>query len=69
MILLLSKGEMVYFGQASNMVDYFGKLGYPCPEFTNPCDFYGKISSNLLVICNGFFYVLKKQETEHYTPH
>ncbi|XP_052270899.1 ATP-binding cassette sub-family G member 8-like isoform X1 [Dreissena polymorpha] len=39
-VLILSKGEMAYFGQASNMVDYFGRLGHPCPEFTNPCDFY-----------------------------
>lgn len=40
MVLVLSKGEMAYFGQASNMVSYFSNLGYPCPEFTNPCDFY-----------------------------
>jgi len=45
MVLILSKGEMAYFGQASNMVNYFSGLGYPCPEFTNPCDFYGKYLS------------------------
>ncbi|XP_060558207.1 ATP-binding cassette sub-family G member 8-like isoform X2 [Ruditapes philippinarum] len=40
MVLVLSKGEMAYYGQASNMVNYFSNLGHPCPEFTNPCDFY-----------------------------
>ncbi|WAR18263.1 ABCG8-like protein [Mya arenaria] len=39
-VLILSKGEMVYCGQAQSMVPYFSDLGYPCPEFTNPCDFY-----------------------------
>ena len=40
-VLILSKGEMAYNGQASDMVRYFSELGFPCPEFTNPCDFYG----------------------------
>jgi hypothetical protein len=28
----------VYQGNARASVDYFEKLGYPCPEFTNPAD-------------------------------
>ena len=41
MVLILSKGDMVYYGQADNMVEYFTSLGHPCPQLTNPCDFYG----------------------------
>ena len=40
--MLLSQGDVVYYGKAHQMVDYFTGLGYPCPEFTNPCDYYGK---------------------------
>ena len=41
LIMLMSQGNMVYFGQAVQMVDHFTRLGFPCPELTNPCDFYG----------------------------
>ena len=41
MIMLLSQGNIVYYGKANQMVEYFTELGYPCPELTNPCDFYG----------------------------
>ncbi|PVD26126.1 hypothetical protein C0Q70_13794 [Pomacea canaliculata] len=40
LVMLLSGGRMVYFGKASNMVSYFTRLNYPCPELTNPCDYY-----------------------------
>ncbi|KAK3600622.1 hypothetical protein CHS0354_008910 [Potamilus streckersoni] len=40
MVLILSRGNVVYFGQAKNMVSYFTAIGHPCPELTNPCDFY-----------------------------
>lgn len=39
-IMVLSKGSVVYNGPAPKMVTYFTNLGYPCPEHTNPCDFY-----------------------------
>ena len=41
-ILLLSQGRMIYFGLARELIPYFTNLGYPCPELTNPCDYYGK---------------------------
>ncbi|XP_041352326.1 ATP-binding cassette sub-family G member 8-like isoform X2 [Gigantopelta aegis] len=44
-VLLMSKGQMVYFGEARNMVDYFNSLGFPCPELTNPCDYYVDLST------------------------
>lgn len=39
-VLLLSQGETVYFGAAQHMIDYFGKLGYECPKYSNPCDYF-----------------------------
>ena len=42
LVLLLSGGCVVYFGKAQHMVDYFTRLGFPCPELTNPCDYYGE---------------------------
>lgn len=39
--MILSRGRMVYFGKATEMVAYFTAIGYPCPSLTNPCDYYG----------------------------
>ncbi|XP_030626303.1 ATP-binding cassette sub-family G member 8 isoform X2 [Chanos chanos] len=40
LVVLLSSGSAVYFGQAQDMVPYFTSLGYPCPRYCNPSDFY-----------------------------
>lgn len=38
-ILLLAKGGRTAFnGQAGEILPYFEKVGYPCPELTNPAD-------------------------------
>ena len=42
MTMLLSQGNMMYYGKAAQMIPYFTEVGYPCPPLTNPCDFYGK---------------------------
>lgn len=41
LVMILSRGRMVYFGKATEMVPYFTSIGYPCPSLTNPCDYYG----------------------------
>ncbi|MEQ2174466.1 ATP-binding cassette sub- G member 8, partial [Goodea atripinnis] len=41
LVVLLSSGSAVYFGAAQDMVLYFTALGYPCPRYCNPSDFYG----------------------------
>lgn len=41
-LILLAKGHLVYFGPAQNAVEYFQKIGYPCPPFTNPADYFSK---------------------------
>ncbi|KAI9136446.1 P-loop containing nucleoside triphosphate hydrolase protein [Paraphysoderma sedebokerense] len=38
-LLILVEGEILYCGPAHNVVDYFAQLGYPCPKYTNPCDY------------------------------
>ncbi|XP_013402842.1 ATP-binding cassette sub-family G member 5 [Lingula anatina] len=42
---IMSRGEMIYFGKATEMVPYFSRLGYPCPTFANPLDHYVDLSS------------------------
>ncbi|OMJ25299.1 ABC transporter G family member 15 [Smittium culicis] len=38
-VVLLSNGLIVYSGPVDSMVEYFSKIGYPCPNFSNPADF------------------------------
>nr|XP_057914044.1 ATP-binding cassette sub-family G member 8 isoform X2 [Doryrhamphus excisus] len=40
LVVLLSSGSAVYCGAARDMVPYFTVLGYPCPRYCNPSDFY-----------------------------
>lgn len=40
LVVLLSSGSAVYCGAARDMVSYFTALGYPCPRYCNPSDFY-----------------------------
>ncbi|GMT15777.1 hypothetical protein PFISCL1PPCAC_7074, partial [Pristionchus fissidentatus] len=37
---VLASGRLVYCGASNEMVDYFESIGYPCPPFKNPCDYY-----------------------------
>ncbi|KAG1687836.1 hypothetical protein DVH05_004567 [Phytophthora capsici] len=39
-LYLLSDGSAVYHGKASESVDYFASLGYPCPPLMNPTDYF-----------------------------
>lgn len=39
----MTEGNFIYQGYAKNLVDYFGKIGYNCPDFTNPPDNYIRI--------------------------
>ncbi|KAJ1978770.1 hypothetical protein H4R34_003081 [Dimargaris verticillata] len=39
-IMVLQEGRTVYMGEASHAVDYFTRVGYRCPTYTNPADFF-----------------------------
>jgi len=38
-LLILAAGGIVYYGAASQAVEYFSRQGFPCPPFTNPADY------------------------------
>lgn len=44
-LMLLARGKIIYFNKASKSVDYFGTIGYKCPELSNPCDFFMSMMS------------------------
>ena len=35
-LCLLADGRVMYFDSIENVVPYFSKEGYPCPQYTNP---------------------------------
>ncbi|XP_055904033.1 ATP-binding cassette sub-family G member 8 isoform X1 [Eupeodes corollae] len=39
-VLLLSGGRTVFSGSRSDLPRHMGNLGYPCPPFKNPADYY-----------------------------
>ena len=39
-LLILSQGKTVYYGAAADSVPYFSALGYDCPNFSNPADYF-----------------------------
>lgn len=44
-LLLMAKGKIIYFDDASKSVDYFHSIDRVCPELTNPADFFMTIMS------------------------
>ena len=38
-LLLLAEGRVIYHGEVKNAIDYFGGLGFKCPQYVNPSDF------------------------------
>lgn len=39
-VTYLSLGEVVYTGSTRLLLDYFGSIGFPCPELENPLMYY-----------------------------
>ncbi|XP_055388928.1 protein white-like [Condylostylus longicornis] len=42
-LLLLSEGRLVYFGDRVGATEWFKRLGFPCPQYTNPADHIIKV--------------------------
>ncbi|XP_048208977.1 ATP-binding cassette sub-family G member 8 isoform X2 [Perognathus longimembris pacificus] len=45
LVLLMTSGTTIYLGAAQHMIQYFTALGYPCPRYSNPADFYVDLTS------------------------
>ncbi|KAK9824375.1 hypothetical protein WJX72_009828 [[Myrmecia] bisecta] len=43
-LLLLARGRCAYFGPWDHSIDYFKSLGYACPMYKNPSDYYMSIT-------------------------
>lgn len=39
-LMLLALGKIIYFNEAKLAVDYFSSIGYECPEFSCPTDYF-----------------------------
>ncbi|XP_036606235.1 ATP-binding cassette sub-family G member 5 [Trichosurus vulpecula] len=44
-IAIMSCGELVFCGAPMEMIDFFSDCNYPCPEHSNPFDFYMDLTS------------------------
>ena len=41
-LMLMARGQVIYFGPTSEAINYFSQFGYNPEEFENPADFYRK---------------------------
>lgn len=41
----MAHGHIIYHNESRKAVEYFAKIGYQCPEFTNPADYFMNIMS------------------------
>jgi ABC-type multidrug transport system ATPase subunit len=39
-VMLLTAGETVYFGPRAQMIPHFATIGYECPRYTNPSEYF-----------------------------
>ncbi|CAK4354690.1 unnamed protein product [Aphanomyces euteiches] len=39
-VMILSQGQTAYFGSPNDSLGHFASLGYPCPQFTNPGEYF-----------------------------
>ena len=44
--MLLAQGQLLYAGAWAGALPYFEGLGYPCPMYKNPTDFFMKLASD-----------------------
>jgi ABC-type multidrug transport system ATPase subunit len=44
-VTLLSRGDMIWSGPVSEMLNHFSQLGFSCPKLSNPADFILDLSS------------------------
>ena len=44
-LMLMAKGEIIFFNEAKFAVDHFASINYKCPELSNPADYFMSIMS------------------------
>ena len=44
-LMLLARGKIIFFNKAELAVNYFSEMGEPCPELSNPADFFMSMMS------------------------
>ena len=70
---IMAYGQLVYFGGSEQMLEYFDKLGYTCPTYSNPTDHYGRsihfIFHNIIYVYTSCVIVfLKCRPPVHFCP-
>src|ERR1700733_9564197 len=44
-LMLLAQGRIIYYNEAKLSVAHFDRIGYKCPELSNPADYFMSIMS------------------------
>jgi ABC-type multidrug transport system ATPase subunit len=44
-LMLLAQGKIVFYNQKDKAIPYFSSIGFPCPDLTNPADYFMSIMS------------------------
>jgi len=39
-LMVLAEGKVVYYGTVEGSIGYFGRMGFGCPEYSNPADYF-----------------------------
>ncbi|PVV01683.1 hypothetical protein BB560_003888, partial [Smittium megazygosporum] len=42
-VIILCAGNIIYCGPVKDSISYFANIGYPCPEYENPADYFIKL--------------------------
>ena len=44
-LMLMARGEIIFFNEAKYAVDHFASINFKCPELSNPADYFMSIMS------------------------
>ena len=50
-VVYLCLGDVVYAGPTRNLLDYFGSIGFPCPQLENPLMYYCELRFFYSLFC------------------
>lgn len=62
--MLLTNGKVIFLGEAITAVDYFSRIGYVCPNQTNPADYFMDIMSKESVVLENESAIPKENRFE-----